>query len=59
MPKRIIPMPKRIISELSPEQEAMLPSYRDKWRSLSILTEPIDREKVTVVIKAAYAAISY
>lgn len=52
-------MPKRIISELSPEQEAMLPSYRDKWRSLSILTEPIDREKVTVVIKAAYAAISY
>lgn len=59
MPKRIIPMPKRIISELSPEQEAMLPSYRDKWRSLSILTEPIDREKVTAVIKAAYAVSGY
>ncbi|WP_028954311.1 DUF6745 domain-containing protein [Synechocystis sp. PCC 7509] len=59
MPKRIISMPKRIISELSPEQEAMLPSYRDKWRSLSILTEPINKEKVTAVIKAAYAVSGY
>ena len=59
MPKRIIPMPKRIISELSPEQEAMLPSYRDKWRSIAMLTEPIDREKVTAVIKAAYAVSGY
>lgn len=52
-------MPKCIISELSPEQEAMLPSYRDKWRSLSISTEPIDREKVAAVIKAAYAVSGY
>lgn len=52
-------MLKHIISELSPEQEAMLPSYRDKWRSLSLLTEPIDREKVTAVIKAAYAVSGY
>jgi hypothetical protein len=59
MPKRIISMPKRIISELSPEQEAMLPSYRAKWRSLSILTEPINKEKIRVVIKAAYAVSGY
>jgi len=52
-------MPKRIIAELSPEQEAMLPSYRDKWRSIAMLTESIDREKVTAVIKAAYMVSGY
>ncbi len=52
-------MPKRIITELSPEQEAMLPSYRDKWRSIAMLTEPIDREKVAAVIKAAYMVSGY
>ncbi len=43
-------MSKRMIAELSPEQEAMLPSYRDKWRSLAMLTEQSDRDKVTAVI---------
>ena len=52
-------MPKRIISELLPHQEAMLPSCRDKWRSLSILTEPSDHDKVTAVIKAAYMVSGY
>ncbi len=52
-------MPKRIITELSPEQEAMLPSYRDKWRSIAMLTEPIDREKVAAIIKAAYMVSGY
>lgn len=52
-------MPKRIIAELSPEQKAMLPSYRDKWRSIAMLTEPIDKGKVAAVIKAAYMVSGY
>ena len=47
-------MPKRIISEISDEQQAMLPSYREKWRSFAISTESIDEEKVKSVIKDAY-----
>ncbi|WP_298907416.1 hypothetical protein [uncultured Nostoc sp.] len=52
-------MPKRIITELSDEQEAMLPIYRDKWRSIQISTESIEQEKVTAIIKAAYAVSDY
>lgn len=47
-------MPKRIIDDLREEQEAMIPIYRDKWRSLSLLTEASDREKAATAIKAAY-----
>ncbi|WP_334956957.1 DUF6745 domain-containing protein [Nostoc sp.] len=52
-------MPKRIITELSDEQEAMLPIYRDKWRSIQVSTESIEQEKVTAVIKAAYTVSDY
>ncbi len=52
-------MPKRIITELSDEQEAMLPIYREKWRSIQISTESIEQEKVTPVIKAAYGVSDY
>ncbi|MEH2410660.1 hypothetical protein [Nostoc sp.] len=41
MSRRINDMPKRIITELSDEQEAMLLIYRDKWRSIAISTESI------------------
>ena len=41
MPRRTNDMPKRFIAEISQEQEAMLPSYREKWRSLAISTEAI------------------
>jgi hypothetical protein len=37
----------------------MISVYRDKWRSIEMLTESIDREKVTAVIKAAYAVSEY
>ncbi|MEH1936579.1 MAG: hypothetical protein V7L14_23335 [Nostoc sp.] len=59
MPRRINDMPKRIITELSDEQEAMLPIYRDKWRSIQISAESIKQEKVAAVIKAAYAVSDY
>ncbi len=52
-------MPKRIISEISDEQQTMLPSYREKWRSFELSTEPIDEEKVASVIKAAYSVSDF
>ncbi|HLO49930.1 MAG TPA: hypothetical protein VK211_16050, partial [Kamptonema sp.] len=35
------------------------PLYRDKWRSIEMSTESIDREKVAAVIKAAYAVSDF
>ncbi len=52
-------MPKRIISEISDEQEAMLANYREKWRSFELSTKPIDKEKVKSVIKAAYSVSDF
>jgi hypothetical protein len=52
-------MPRRIITELTEEQEAMIAIYRDKWRRIAISTEPINHEKVAAVIKAAYAVSDY
>ncbi|MGB3759322.1 MAG: hypothetical protein WBA07_23570, partial [Rivularia sp. (in: cyanobacteria)] len=45
---KLYKMPRRIITEISQEQEAMLASYREKWRSLAISTESIytQREKM-------------
>jgi hypothetical protein len=54
MPRRTGAMPKRIITELSQEQVEMLPSYRDKWRSIETLTEPIDQEKAAAAVRSAY-----
>ncbi|MBE9076089.1 hypothetical protein IQ241_02065 [Romeria aff. gracilis LEGE 07310] len=47
-------MPRRIFTALTEEQEALLPMYRDKWRAIQISTEPIDQDKVSEAIKAAY-----
>ncbi|MEH2321985.1 hypothetical protein [Nostoc sp.] len=59
MLRRTNDMPKCIITELSDEEEAMLPIYRDKWRSLGRSTESIQQEKVATVIKAAYTVSDY
>ncbi|MBD1831252.1 hypothetical protein H6F61_00825 [Cyanobacteria bacterium FACHB-472] len=45
------------IEKLTPEQEALIPVYREKWRKIAILTEPIDREKAAEAVKNAYALI--
>ncbi|MBD2186304.1 hypothetical protein H6S82_29490 [Planktothrix sp. FACHB-1355] len=50
-------MSKSKITELTPEQEALIPVYVEKWRKIAIYTEPIDREKAAEAIDAAYAAI--
>lgn len=43
-----------IISELTPEQEALIPVYREKWRKIALSTERIDREKAAESVKAVY-----
>ena len=44
------------ITKLTPEQEALIPVYRE-WRAIALSTERIDREKAAEAVKAAYAAI--
>ena len=46
-----------MITELSPEQEALIPVYREKWRAIAFSTERIDREKAAEAIKSFYNTI--
>ena len=46
-----------IITQLTPEQEALIPDYREKWRKIALSTQRIDREKATEAIKAGYKLI--
>jgi hypothetical protein len=48
-----------LIENLTPEQEALIPVYREKWRAIALSTERIDREKAAEAVKAAYAAIDF
>ncbi|NEQ23063.1 MAG: hypothetical protein F6K28_28700, partial [Microcoleus sp. SIO2G3] len=43
-----------LIETLTPEQEALIPVIREKWRQIALSTEPINRQKATQAIKAAY-----
>ena len=42
------------ISSLTPEQESRIPLYRDKWRSMMVSTEPMDRPRARGALQAAY-----
>jgi hypothetical protein len=46
-----------LIEKLTPEQEALIPVYREKWRAIALSTERIDREKAAEVLKATYTTI--
>ncbi|MEH1805242.1 DUF6745 domain-containing protein [Nostoc sp.] len=46
-----------LIEKLTPEQEALIPVYREKWRAIALSTERIDREKAAEAVRVAYAAI--
>ncbi|RCJ18645.1 hypothetical protein A6S26_28070 [Nostoc sp. ATCC 43529] len=48
-----------MIENLTPEQEALIPVYREKWRKIALSTERIDKEKAAEAVKAAYVAIDY
>lgn len=42
---------------LTPEQEALVPVYQEKWRRIEKSKGPINRERAAAAVKAAYAAI--
>ena len=48
-----------MIHTLTPEQEALIPVYREKWRAIALSTERINREKATEAVKAAYVTIGF
>lgn len=45
-----------MITELTAEQEALIPVYREKWRAIALSTERIDRQAVAAAVGAAYKA---
>ncbi|WP_392531499.1 DUF6745 domain-containing protein [Nostoc sp. C117] len=46
-----------MIHTLTPEQEALIPVYRDKWRAIALSTERIDREKAAGVVESLYSLL--
>ena len=51
-------MSQQKITKLTPEQEALIPVYREKWKAIALSTERIDSEKSTTeAVDSAYIAI--
>jgi hypothetical protein len=46
------------IKKLTPEQEALLPVIREKWKGIALSTERIDRQKATVAVTVAYRVLN-
>ncbi|WP_318780873.1 hypothetical protein [Dendronalium phyllosphericum] len=46
-----------LIDKLTPEQEALIPVYREKWRKVALSTERINHKQATEAVKSGYAAI--
>jgi hypothetical protein len=42
---------------LTPEQEALIPGYQEKWRQVYLSTQPIDRVRAEAAVKQAYAVM--
>jgi hypothetical protein len=47
----------QIITELTSEQQALIPVYKEKWRKIARSTQRIDREKAEKAVKAAFELI--
>ena len=43
-----------MIDQLTPEQAALIPVYREKWRAIALSTERIDRQKAAQSLQEAY-----
>jgi hypothetical protein len=48
-----------MIDKLTPEQEAKLPEYRDKWISIGLSTEPADRPRAEAAVKELYKLVGF
>jgi hypothetical protein len=48
-----------MINELTPEQKALIPFYREKWQKIALSTERIDREKAAEAAKYAYKIMGF
>ena len=46
-----------MIETLTPEQEALIPVYREKWGKIELSTKPIDRQQAEIAVKNFYGAI--
>ena len=51
-------MPQKVITKLTPEQEAMISVYREKWHTQAFSVEPVDRQKAAEAIQRAYTLMS-
>ena len=47
------------ITQLTPEQEALIPIYREKWCKIALSTERIDKKKAVEYIQAVYDFLGY
>ena len=45
------------IDALTPEQEAKLPYFRDKWITLGLTTEPVDWKKAEAAVRKMYECV--
>ncbi|XWK88340.1 MAG: hypothetical protein U7127_29860 [Phormidium sp.] len=43
------------IKKLTPEQEALIPVYREKWQKIALSTERVDKNKASEAVKNSYA----
>lgn len=50
---------KEIITTLTPEQEALIPIYREKWVPIIYSTRPVDRDREIAAINTAYQLSNY
>ena len=46
-----------LISELAPEQKALIPVYMEKWERIILSTKSINYQKATEAIQLAYATV--
>lgn len=44
-------------TKLSPKQETLIPVMRERWGAITVSTEPVNREKTSLAVKAAYKLI--
>lgn len=47
------------ITQLTPEQEALIPVYKEKWKAIALSTERINRQKAAEALRDGYAEMNH